>query len=74
MTTEQDCLVVLAQELGPAAKVFLDRQCRNHLRKEPSTLQKTDLDDLAKWCAAGIQPTLGAQVADSIKKDLLALK
>jgi hypothetical protein len=74
MTVEQDALAVLAEELGPAAKVFLLRQCRSHLNKEPSMLQKSDLDNLAKWCQIGIQLTLGAQVAETVKKGLLALK
>jgi hypothetical protein len=74
MTVEKDCLAVLAEELGPAAKAFLDRQCRSHLKKEPSMLQKEDLNELAKWCTIGIQLTLGAQVAESVKKGLLALK
>jgi hypothetical protein len=74
MTVEKDCLAVLAEELGPAAQTFLNRQCRHHLNKEPSTLQKTDLDELAKCCAGGIQLILGAQVADSVRKGLLALK
>jgi hypothetical protein len=74
MTTEKDCLAVVAEEVGPAAKPFLDRQCRVHLKKEPATLQKSDLDELAKWCAASLQMTLGAQIADKVKKGLLALK
>ncbi len=74
MTVEADCLAVLASELGPAAKMFLKRQCRHHLKKEPSTLQKSDIDELTKWCVVGIQSALGAQVAETVKKGLLALK
>ena len=74
MTIEKECLAVLAEDLGPAAKAFLDRQCRNHLKKEPSMLQKTDLDELSKWCGSAVQIILGAQVAENVKKSLLALK
>jgi hypothetical protein len=74
MTIEKECLAVLAEELGPAAKAFLERQCRNHLRKEPSALEKIDIDELAKWSTIGIQSALGAQVAENVKKGLLALK
>jgi hypothetical protein len=74
MTIDKECLAVLAEELGPAARTFLDRQCRSHLRKDPSTLEKTDIDELAKWCGNGIQMTLGAQIAENVKKGLLALK
>lgn len=74
MTIEQDCLAVLAKDLGPAARAFLARQCRTHLRKEPAMLKKTDLDELAKWCSVGIQMILGANVAENAKKGILALK
>ncbi len=74
MTIEGDCLAVLAQEIGPAAKSFLDRQCRRHLNKEPAALQKGDLEELAKWSAAEIQLALGARAAENVKKGLLALK
>jgi hypothetical protein len=74
MTIEKECLAVLAEELGPAAKAFLERQCRNHLKKEPAELEKTDLEELAKWSSIGVQLALGAQVAENVKKGLLALK
>ncbi len=74
MTIEKEVLAVLAEELGPAAKAFLDRQSRSHLNKEPAMLEKEDLDELAKWCASGVQMALGAQVAENVRKGLLALK
>jgi hypothetical protein len=74
MTIDKECLAVLAEELGPAARTFLDRQCINHLKKDSATLEKTDIDELAKWCTNGILLTLGAQVAENVKKGLLALK
>jgi len=74
MTVEQECLAVLAEELGPAAKAFLIRQCRGHLNKDPAQLQKTDIDDLTKWCYSGVQVALGAQVAENVKKGLLGIK
>ena len=74
MTVEQDCLLVITKQMGPAAKAFLDRQCKFHLKKESATLQKSDLDELAKWCSIGTQLTLGESVADKVKQGLLALK
>lgn len=35
--------------LGPAADRFIDRQIRNHLRKNPEQLAKQDLLDLIDW-------------------------
>jgi hypothetical protein len=74
MTLEQDCLAVLMKQMGPAAKVFLDRQCRHHLRKEPSQLQKDDLLELAKLCFSVTQTALGVVAAENIKKGILALQ
>ena len=74
MTLEADCLLVITKQMGPAAKAFLDRQCRHHLKKEPAQLQKSDLDDLAKWCQIGTQLALGPQIGEKVKAGLLALK
>jgi hypothetical protein len=73
-TVEQQCLSVLTKQMGPAAKGFLERQCRSHLKKEPSALQKSDLDELAKWAQIGTQLVLGAGVGEKVKAGLLALK
>ncbi len=74
MSVEQQCLAVLTKQMGPAARGFLDRQCRSHLKKEPATLQKGDLDELAKWCQIGAQLVLGVQIGDKVKAEILALK
>ena len=74
MTIEQDCLLVLTKQMGPAARAFLDRQCKYHLKKEAAALQKSDIDDLAKWCHIGTELTLGAVIAEKVKLGLLALK
>ncbi len=74
MTIDQQVLEVLTKQMGPAAKGFLDRQCKAHLKKEPAALQKSDLDELAKWCQIGTQLVLGAQVGEKVKAGILALK
>jgi len=74
MSVEQQCLGGLTKQMGPAAKGFLDRQCKSHLNKQPSALQKSDLDELAKWCQIGTQLVLGAPVGEKVKAGLLALK
>jgi len=74
MTVKDEFLAVLAEELGPAAGPFLDRQSMRHLNKNASDLQKSDVDELSKWCVTGIQTALGAQVAEKVRKSLLALK
>jgi hypothetical protein len=73
-TVEAQCLSVLTKQMGPAAKGFLERQCKSHLKKETAALQKNDLDELAKWCQIGSQLVLGAAVGDKVKAGLLALK
>jgi hypothetical protein len=71
---DQQCLSVLTKQMGPAAKGFLDRQCKSHLKKEPTALQKSDLDELAKWCEIGTQLVLGQVVGAKVKEGILALK
>jgi len=73
-TVEQDCLAILTKQMGPAAKAFLERQCKSHLGKEPSQLQKTDITELAKWCQIGTQLILGVAVGEKVKQGILALK
>jgi len=74
MSLEQKILAVLAQDLGPAAKVFLYRTCRQQLRKEPSALDNEDIPQLASACYAGLGRTLGVPVAEKVKNSLLTLK
>jgi hypothetical protein len=71
---EQQCLSVLTKQMGPAAKGFLERQCKSHLKKEPAQLQKSDLDELAKWAQIGTQLVLGQVVGEKVKDGILALK
>ena len=73
MTIDNDCLGVLTKQMGPAAKIFLDRQCRHHLKKEASNLRKEDLPELAKLCFVGTQTMLGIAAAESIKKGILEI-
>jgi hypothetical protein len=74
MSLEQQCLTILTKQMGPAAKGFLERQCKSHLNKEPAALSKADIDELAKWCQIGTQLVLGAPIGEKVKADLLALK
>jgi hypothetical protein len=74
MTTDQEVLAVLAEEVGPAAKAFLYRICRQQLHKEPSMLQSEDIDQFASACYMGLKQSLGIPLAEKIKANLLALK
>ncbi len=74
MTLEQECLTVLATDLGPAAKAFLYRVCRQQLHKEPAMLQRNDIDVLAKSCYLGVQQALGVPTAEKVMRNLMQLK
>jgi len=74
MTIERDCLAILTKQMGPAAKFFLDRQCRTHLKKEASKLQKEDLPELARLCFVSAKTALGVVAAESIKKSMLEIE
>ena len=73
-SVELQCLDVLTKQMGPAAKGFLERQCKSHLNKAPAMLQKTDIDELAKWCQIGTKLVLGDAIAEKVKTGLLSLK
>jgi hypothetical protein len=74
MTVEKECLTVLAEDLGPAAKPFLYRVCRQQLHKDPAMLQKSDIERLANTCYLGVQQALGIPIAEKVKKSLMNLK
>jgi hypothetical protein len=74
MSFEQEVLAVLAQDLGPAAKVFLLRTCRNQLHKEPAQLDKMDIPFLANAICLALQTSLGIPLAEKVKANLLTLK
>ncbi|XHH09301.1 MAG: hypothetical protein ACFCUE_01370 [Candidatus Bathyarchaeia archaeon] len=74
MTMEQEILAVMAQDLGPAAKVFLYRTCRQQLGKEPSALEKTDIPQLAVVICSGLERSLGIPLAEKVKANLLTIK
>jgi hypothetical protein len=74
MTVEQECLAVLAEDLGPAAKPFLYRVCRQLLHKEPAALQKSDIGQLAKSCYLGVKQALGISIAEKVQKNLMEIQ
>ena len=67
-------MAILAKQMGPAAKIFLERRCRQYLKKNSDNLEKSDLGELAKCCFAGTQATLGVVAAESIRTSILELQ
>lgn len=56
MTTQPDgtnvysvVVKVAGHYMGPVASRFIARQVRTHFDKEPSQLERKDLDELSKW-------------------------
>lgn len=43
MTVYEKVVTVSKHYLGPAAEAFISRQCKSHLKKEPSELASADL-------------------------------
>lgn len=74
MTLNETVINILAEDLGPSAKSFFARQCKAHLNKEPESITKQDLDELAKWCHNGVKLILGDDIADKVNKKILSLK
>ena len=44
-----DVVTITYDYLGPAADRFVVRQIRNHLQKDPSSLERADLRQLIDW-------------------------
>jgi hypothetical protein len=45
----QQVVTISHTYLGPASERFIDRQIKNHLDKEPSDLQPSDIYQLIDW-------------------------
>jgi hypothetical protein len=51
--------------LGPAAERFIDRQVREHLRKDPQDITEKDLAQLIRWIRLAVSMlTDNSQVVD----------
>ena len=48
-TIQEQVIDISRDYLGPAADRFINRQIRNHLRKNPERLAKKDLVELISW-------------------------
>jgi hypothetical protein len=60
--------------LGPAAENFIARQCKSHLKIEPSLLAPQHLPELAKWMAIGGALIMDGAKAAELSKKIAALK
>ena len=70
-TLSEKVVVMSTTYLGPAAKVFLERQTRAHMNSLPlEMLEKQHLPELAKWvrisAALLIEPAKAKELADKI--------
>jgi len=74
MAISDQIVKILAEDMGPSAAPFLDRQCKFHLKKDPGALTASDMEELAKWVYTGAKLTLGDGIADKLKTKILAVK
>lgn len=74
MAISDQILKILAEDMGPSAKMFLERQCTHHLKKDIGALSSADLPELAKWVETSAKLTLGEGVATKLKTKILAIK
>lgn len=74
MAISDQVIKILADDMGPSAKPFLERQCKFHLQKDPGALLSSDIAELAKWIQTSAKLTLGDDVANKLKEKVLALK
>jgi hypothetical protein len=73
MSMRDDVLRIMARHMGPAAGPFLERQCKQHLKKEAAKLVKADLPTLAKWVKIGTGLILGEEVGADLAQRILTL-
>ncbi|WP_298670330.1 hypothetical protein [uncultured Methanofollis sp.] len=66
--------MVLKEELGYSAGVFLQRCTKKSLGKSPDLLTLDDLPALADACAGAIGQTLGKEVAGRVRERILSLR
>jgi hypothetical protein len=59
--------------LGPAAESFIARQCKSHLRIEPTALSKSDVKELAKWVGIGAGLIMDGAKAGELSGKIAAL-
>ena len=60
--------------LGPASERFLGRQITQNLHKDPETLSRADIPELAKCVYSSIGPSVAdPKIADEFRQKLLAL-
>jgi hypothetical protein len=66
--------MVLKEELGYSAGVFLQRCTKKNLGKSPDLLTRDDIPALADACARAIGQTLGEGVAGRVRERILSLE
>lgn len=74
MAISDQVVKILANDMGPSAEIFLNRQCKFHLNKDPGALTASDVEELAKWVYISSKLTLGEDIANKLKKNVQALK
>jgi hypothetical protein len=74
MSLTNDIITVLQEDLGPSAAIFLERCCKKSLGKRSADITREDIRPLAECSYNGIMQSLGQQVAEKVKLNLLALQ
>jgi hypothetical protein len=74
MAISDQVIKILAEDMGPSAVPFLNRQCKFHLNKDPGALTTSDIDELSKWVYTSSKLTLGEDIAKKLKTNVLAIK
>lgn len=74
MAISDQIIKILAEDMGPSAQPFLERQCKFHLKKDPGALTSSDIEELARWVQISSKLTLGEDIANKLKAKVLSLK
>jgi hypothetical protein len=74
MTVLDKVIEVSKPYLGPAAIQFIERQCKSHLKTEPSLLAATQLQDLSKRVEISAGLIMDAGKAAELARKIAALR
>ncbi len=75
MSEIREKIVEIGKEyIGLGAEVYLERQCKSHLKKELSDLEKSDLPKLAEWVEKKASLVMDEDDVTEMAKEIEELK
>ncbi len=75
MSELRDKIVEIGKDyIGLGAEVYLERQCKSHLKKELKDIEKSDLAKLAEWVEKKASLVMDEDDVTDMSKEIKELK